>query len=133
MDEAIKVSQIHESITFEINTKSTQHNPELSTKGTQTSVIIKKDNCKNTAATVVKKKSIGIQTSLPCEHEIKDTVADVMKDLVTTVEGQFSVKGIPKFFTAKKLSVVFKLSVSKYLIRFFMFAKTDFSKRFFCQ
>ena len=39
--------------------------------------------------TVIRQKSIGIQTRLPCQHEIKDAVKDVVEELVFNVENQF--------------------------------------------
>ena len=39
--------------------------------------------------TVIWQKSIGIQTCLPCQHEIKDALKDIVKELVLNVENQF--------------------------------------------
>ena len=39
--------------------------------------------------TVIRKKGVGIQTCLPCQHEIKDAVTDVVEELLLNVENQF--------------------------------------------
>ena len=39
--------------------------------------------------TVIRQKCIGIQACLPCQHEIKDAVKDVVEELVINVENQF--------------------------------------------
>ena len=39
--------------------------------------------------TVIWQKSIGIQTCLPCQHEIKDAVKDIVEEIVLNMENQF--------------------------------------------
>ena len=39
--------------------------------------------------TVIRQKSIEIPTCLPCQHEIKDAVKDIVEELDLNVENQF--------------------------------------------
>ena len=64
---------------YKLNSKAVQFTPSIFSKSAQTQL----------QKTVIWWKSIGIQTCLPCQHEIRDAVKDVVEGLVLNVENQF--------------------------------------------
>ena len=61
---------------YKFNSKAVQFTPTIFSKSTQTQ--LEETNHKS-VNTVIQQKSIGIQTCLPCQHEIKDALTDIGK------------------------------------------------------
>ena len=71
---------------YKLNSKAVQFTPSIFSKSAQTQLQKTKHKSLNT---VIRQKSIGIQTCLPCQHEIKGAVKDTVEELVLNVENQF--------------------------------------------
>ena len=71
---------------YNLNSKAVQFTATIFSKSTQMQHQKTKHKSVNT---VIRQKSIGIQTCLPCQHEIKDAVKDIVEELVLNVENQF--------------------------------------------
>ena len=71
---------------YNLNSKAAQFTVTIFSKSTQTQLQKTKHKSLNT---VMRQKSIGIQTCLPCEHKVKDAVKDIVEELVLNVENQF--------------------------------------------
>ena len=69
-----------------LNSKAVQFTPSIFSKSAQTQLQKTKHKSVNT---VIRQKSIGIQTCLPCQHEVKGAVKDTVEELVLNVENQF--------------------------------------------
>ena len=71
---------------YKLNSKAVQFTPSIFSKSAQTQLQKTKHKSVNT---VIRQKSIGIQTCLPCQHEVKGAVKDTVEELVLNVENQF--------------------------------------------
>ena len=86
--DALTIVEKKQKEEYKLNSKAVQSTLTIFSKSNQRQ--LQETNHKS-LNTVVQQKSIGIQTCLSCQHKIKDTVTNIVEELVLNVENQFLV------------------------------------------